>query len=168
MFEDKNAFKGMLKANTQDYQMVVIDQTEAKFNANEVFFKDLADDNPEPYKIGDDTFWEESGCDWQEQLEKYDNLEKGLKSKEKEDWKKIAEERRKKSEAREQQKQDEKRQWETNQLELAPKELREMYHNELRKRMGLDKGSHLSRAKHATSELFRFIPTKFSFDKRYP
>ena len=40
IFEDKNTFKELLKENTQDFQMVIIDQTEAKFDESDVFFVD--------------------------------------------------------------------------------------------------------------------------------
>jgi hypothetical protein len=136
--------------------------TEAKFNTEDVFFKYLANEHPEPYKVGDFKFWKESGNKWEDQLKLYNNLEKNLKSKKKEDWLKIAEARQKKSEIEEVQDEQEMEHLVTNNVELAPLELREMYHAERRKKMGLDK-SHSQAAKERLSKLFKFVPGPMSF-----
>lgn len=76
IFEDKKTFAELLKEHTQEHQLVIIDQTEAHYNADEVFFVDRAPDPKETtleYRVGDMEFWEESGCDWEKQKEKYRN-----------------------------------------------------------------------------------------------
>ena len=45
----------------------------------------------------------------------------------------------------------------TNQIELAPPEIREQYHMELRRKMGLDK-SHLTTALETIDSLFTYVP----------
>jgi hypothetical protein len=104
----------------------------------------------------------ESGNKWEEQLKLYNNLEKNLKSKKKEDWLEVAERRIKKSEKEEQEDEQEMEHIVTNNVELAPLELREMYHQERRKKMGLEK-SHSQAAKERLSKLFKFMPGPYSF-----
>lgn len=60
IFTDKEIFKEIIKANTQDHQLLIIDQTEAHYNIDEVFFVDKAPDpenNPDLiFRIGDMQF----------------------------------------------------------------------------------------------------------------
>jgi hypothetical protein len=61
IFGKKDDFKELLKANTQDHQMVIIDQSEAHYKMEDVFFVDKADINGKNFRIGDNAFWKESG-----------------------------------------------------------------------------------------------------------
>lgn len=151
----------MLKANTQDFQMVIIDQTEAKFNASDVFFVDQAQEHVEDYKIGDSAFWKESGNDWKRQLEQYDNVETHLKAKDMKDWSKIADRRLAKDKQKEMEEEREKDRFPTNQIGLAPKEMQEMYRREMEKRF--KKESHLKQAKGRVEKIFYFKPGKATF-----
>jgi hypothetical protein len=56
-FEDTDTFEALLKENTQDHWMVLIDQSEAHYVPEDVFYKDLAEEEVEPFKIGDKKFW---------------------------------------------------------------------------------------------------------------
>ncbi len=82
-------FENLLDQNTQDYQMVIVDQTRAKYDLKEIFFKTLAEEDPEPFKLGSDEFWEESGCSWEDQLMKAKKRPK----RKLEDWQKLAEQK---------------------------------------------------------------------------
>jgi len=85
-FPNKRVFREIIKMNTQDHQMLIIDQTVAKYRPIDCFFIDKAELHPEPYKIGDDQFWIESECDWKDQLKLYNNIP----NHDKEEWTEIA------------------------------------------------------------------------------
>lgn len=85
-FPNKKVFRELIKQNTQDHQVLIVDQTEAKYNVEDVFFKHKANQKPPPFKIGDLDFWKIANCNWEEQLNKYNNIpDRTL-----DDWKKIA------------------------------------------------------------------------------
>jgi hypothetical protein len=81
---NKKAFEAVLDKYTKDYMMLVVNQTKAETNTQKMFFWTRAEEEVEPYKIGDKVFWEESGCDWNEQVYRY---RKKPTTKQKEWWK---------------------------------------------------------------------------------
>lgn len=70
-FGNKYAFNYLLTKNTKDFQLMLIDQTEAKYKVEDTFFVAKA---PDPktdrpvYRIGDDFFWKRARNDWKKQL----------------------------------------------------------------------------------------------------
>lgn len=72
-FDNRYAFNYLLTKNTQDHQLLLIDQTEAKYDIKDIFkigkAPDPKTDRP-VFKVGDEVFWRKSGNDWKEQLEK--------------------------------------------------------------------------------------------------
>jgi hypothetical protein len=71
IFEVKGEFRHVLQENTVDHQMLLIDQTEAKYTAEEIFKVDKAPDPSKEeltYRIGCDAFWKEAQCNWDKQL----------------------------------------------------------------------------------------------------
>ena len=87
IFESKNDFKEVIKENTQDHQVIVIDQIEAHFNSAEVFFKDKAmPKKVKPFKIGTKEFWEQSGCNWYEQRRLFKFREKMFIEPDRDHW----------------------------------------------------------------------------------
>jgi hypothetical protein len=95
VFPNRRVFHELVQSNTQDHQLVVIDQTEAHYDVKEMFYKDKAPKKCPPYKIGDDWFWAESGCSWEKQLEQHKNCPPGGKQ---EDWEDVIQQRWKRSE----------------------------------------------------------------------
>ena len=68
-FIDKRQFTSFIQKQTQNHEMLVIDQTEAKYNVQDIFWKSSADEEPpEPYRIGTLDFWMQSGCIWEDQV----------------------------------------------------------------------------------------------------
>lgn len=86
-YPNNKVFREVIKKNTQNYQVLIIDQTTAKFDVSEVFFVDTADLKPEPFHIGNLKFWKESKCNWKKQLKLYKNIP----TYDKEQWGKLAE-----------------------------------------------------------------------------
>lgn len=160
IFTNSDLFRKVLKENTQDHKLLIIDQSEAKYDVKDIFFVDQAPDphkNPlPPYRIGSIDFWKEAGNDWEEQLEKC-KVAKTLKRGQK-DWKKVAIHKLKEDEEKE-----EWYQWErearliTNQIELAPEKQREEYYKKLRKELGLEQ-SHLVQARSKAAKIFKYVP----------
>ncbi len=72
-FDNRYAFNYLLTKNTQDHQLLLIDQTEAKYDIQDIFkigkAPDPKTDRP-VFKVGDEVFWRKAGNDWKEQLEK--------------------------------------------------------------------------------------------------
>jgi hypothetical protein len=150
-----DSFKELLQFNTTDHHVVLIDQTEAKYSMEDVFFTDEAEPDPEPFRIGDDEFWALSGCDWKKQLKKADNKKKNLDNMDKEAWLKRAKQKALKA------KSDFKGstwQLETNQIGLAEKSTQNTYQVALRKKYGLDKGSHVQNGFKSVEKVFKYIP----------
>jgi hypothetical protein len=161
LFDDGDFVRNLIRDNTQDHQMLLIDQSEAHYDAADIFYVDKAPD-PEkdpvkPYRIGSDKFWKESGCDWKKQLKR----SKRFPKKEKEEWLKVAKRQynREKHSRMEMQPEGEGSdvKFTTNQIGLAPPEIQAQYHEELRRKMGLDK-SHLTTALETLDSLFDFVP----------
>lgn len=109
--------------------------------------------------MGDNKFWDEAGNSWRKQLEQYDNIQKFLKAKKKEDWLKVAKFRISEEERQEQTDRFyQSNRLVTNQLGLAPEEFQNMMSRELARKEGLHKGSYVSQAKHKMEDLFDFRP----------
>lgn len=96
-FPNRATFAELLRRNTQDYQLLVIDQSNAKYSLDDgVFSVAKAEEKPKPYRIGDAKFWYESGCLWEDQLKRWENLQKSeIKD---DDWDELADKRIKESE----------------------------------------------------------------------
>lgn len=88
-FKNNKVFREVIKKYTQDYNLLVIDQTTAHFNLDDVFFFDKAEEEPEDFQIGDDQFWQDCNCDWEKQVKIYKNIPKLSK----EEWKEKADDR---------------------------------------------------------------------------
>lgn len=90
-FDNKYVFEQLIQQNTRDHGMLIIDQTEAKYDVGDVFFNDKAPDpkkvtmvsskNLGPlrvkgpvYKIGDKDYWKAANNNWKEQLFKAQNI----------------------------------------------------------------------------------------------
>jgi Poxvirus A32 protein len=72
-FDNRYAFNYLLTKNTQDHQLLLIDQTEAKYNIQDIFKVGKAPDpktNRPVFKIGDELYWRKSGNKYEEQLER--------------------------------------------------------------------------------------------------
>lgn len=72
----RDDFMQLLLRNTHDFKMLVIDQAEARRKLSEIFYCYTADPNPKPFQMGDDEFWEDSGCNWEQQQEEQINIQK--------------------------------------------------------------------------------------------
>lgn len=168
VFEHKDNFKELIKANTQDYQMLIIDQTEAKFGSEDVFFTDMAEEEPEAYKVGGYLFWKESGCKWKEQLWQYDNLKTLFKDKDKEHWMKLGEELVKKDQEAEKNEEEfeEDNRMVTNMEGLAPDKVQENKMMAYRKENQIGY-SHWQRAGELKDKLFRYVPGPPTNDNFY-
>lgn len=118
-FDDNDMFMQMLTENTQDHEMIIIDQATAKYNVRDAFHKTLAEEKPEEYKIGNDKFWEEAGNIWKDQLKKAKNKVKH----DKDEWMALAKKRVAKESKlkREREESDGDPRVETNQKAFAPK-----------------------------------------------
>jgi hypothetical protein len=72
LFEDHRMLPELIKRHTKDHQFLMIDQSDAKYSVEELFFVSKAPDpkkHPAPvYKVGSDKFWMEKNCDWKRQL----------------------------------------------------------------------------------------------------
>lgn len=79
----------LVQENTQDYQMLVVDQTEARHDWSEAFFVTTSDPEPAPFRVGDAQFWKNSGCNWREQLRKFANMPKKKTA----EWRELANKR---------------------------------------------------------------------------
>jgi hypothetical protein len=76
-FDNKYYFRKILMNNTRDHQLIIIDQTEAKYGIEDVFFIDKAPDpkkEPLVYRVGNDAFWEKAQNNWKEQLRIAENI----------------------------------------------------------------------------------------------
>ena len=67
-FPNKHFFGELLKQNTRDFGMLIINQSDAIYDWTEALFVDRAELEPAPFRIGDSKFWKESGCSWEEQV----------------------------------------------------------------------------------------------------
>jgi hypothetical protein len=111
---------------------------EAKFNEEDVFFTDLANDHPIPFRIGDLAYWQESGSRWEKQLEYNENLEENLRCKKKPDWLEVA--RLRWEEDLEAQKKEElqigfdEKRFPSSQLAFAPQQLQDNIRKEREKK----------------------------------
>ena len=109
-----------------------------------------------PFRIGSDTFWKNSGCDWKRQVKrskKFPHLEK-------DQWAKIARKQfRKEKLLPEDNLAGDEVKWETNQIGLAPPEIKEMYREEFRKKWHLET-SNTTDAFKTIDSLFQFVPGK--------
>lgn len=91
LFEEPRLIPRLIKENTMDHKFLIIDQSEAHYKAEEMFFWDQAPDPKSSsatpaFKIGTDKFWEEAGCDWDLQMKRFKNMPEL----DKEEWLKIA------------------------------------------------------------------------------
>jgi len=157
IFADKNQFKEVIKENTQDFQLLVIDQANAHFSLEDVFFVSKAEEEVPPYKLGGFDFWKESGCDWKEQLKKARNKKKYLDSKKREDWEEIARRAIRKDHRKEKDdhENEKKGKLESNQECYAPEELQEVRKIEIRKKIG---EPHVTSAFKKLSNLHHYLP----------
>ena len=101
MFAHNHLFSEFLRKNTQDFQLLVIDQhlamseLESGQAGDGIFSVATADPEPPPFRVGDAQFWADSGCSWEDQLEKWDNIQKSKLSTP--ERKRLAKERQKAS-----------------------------------------------------------------------
>lgn len=148
--------RSLIHAYTQDHGMIVVDQSEAHYSPNEMFFVDRADPDPEPFRIGGAKFWKDSACIWEKQLELYKNIQQMQKR----DFPKLSEQawvKEKKDRAEEDEEEEAK--FRTNQEAFAPPEYRRALEEERKKELGKN---HLTRAKERLASLWTFIPgTKY-------
>lgn len=142
--------------------MLIIDQTEAKYRWQDIFFIDKANEDPPPYKIGDEQFWEEAGNEWKKQLKQYKNIPK----RKREEWKPLAKRRMRESKKKAKQKLEEDEdggKWETNQISLAEPEQIEMHQKEIAKRYNIGKSCiEQAREKISQHKIFKYKPTEIS------
>ena len=157
IFADKDQFKALIKENTQDFQLVIIDQATAHFNAEDVFFISKAKEEVEPFKLGGWDFWKESGCDWKEQLKKYKNKKQLLDSKKREDWEEVARKVHRLDNKKEKAYHEQvmSSEMDTNQECYAPPELQAIRQQECVKALGK---SRVKQASETLKKLFHYIP----------
>lgn len=111
-FSNKDVFGEMLRRNTQDHQLLVIDQSTAKYHPNDgVFSIGKGELDVEPFQLGDYDFWDDSGCIWEEQVKKWDNIVKSAL--EPEDIERIAKQRIKESKLKARIRKEEEEQYRT-------------------------------------------------------
>lgn len=91
----------------------------------------------------------------------FQNIEKDLKSKEREDWLELAEKKWKEDKEEHKWDRDETEKFPTNNPNLAPPEFKEMYQQELKKKYV--KTPHIIAARNRVNEIFHFIPGKTMF-----
>lgn len=108
IWDNKYVFPNLIKKYTKEHGMLVIDQTTAKFDMNEMFYKDKAPDPDKTttlqtdsfgpikvkgpvFKIGSDEFWARSQNNWMVQLFKAQNIPSSKRDK----WAKKLEEAKK-------------------------------------------------------------------------
>jgi len=177
----RDIFDNFIQQHTHDHSMIVntfiltrltryspqvIDQTEAKYDIPSTFFVDKAPDPDkepiEPFKIGDNQFWKESGCSWKKQLERYENTPAKNK---REDWEKKADERWKAD--KEIPNPDDAKGDDTplvmNNPRFAPKEYRDAITQLTLKKLGK---SNVQRAHERLENLGKFIPGP-TYKQRY-
>lgn len=157
IFADKDTFKEVIKRNTQDFQLVIIDQANAHYDVQEAFFISRAEEEVEPFKLGGFDFWKESGCEWKEQLKKFRNKKRLLDKKKREDWEEIARRvhRHDNKKEKEYQQQQEAGKLDTNQECYAPLELQRIKQQERVKAIG---DSHVKMATDRMKKLFHYMP----------
>ena len=136
--------------------MLIVDQMEAHYTPEEMFFQHKADPHPEPFKVGGHQFWKQSGNVWKQQLEIYKNVEEHHSMK-KADWKKNADKR-----AAEDKKKDEEEDREEEDLiqlnnwNFASEQQRQVITANNAKKHAPE--SHISKAKKKLDHLVRYIP----------
>lgn len=96
-----------------------------------------------------------SGCNWKQQLKQFDNIEKNLKQKEKEDWEKVAEFRMK-EDAKFTEFENEYEPIQHSMVALAPRRVQDMHYQEIRKKYK----SHVVNADELLQSALRYIPAK--------
>lgn len=95
-FPNRETFAELLRRETQDFQLLIIDQSTAKYSLNDgVFSVAKAEEFPPPFRVGDAQFWKESGCDWDEQVATWNNIKNSIL--EDSDYDQLAEQRAKES-----------------------------------------------------------------------
>ncbi len=152
---DKNYFIELLRQNTIDHKMFIIEQSEAHYDVKDMFFVSKAKEKVKPFKIGGAKFWKESGNNWEQQLEKYNNIPK----KDKEDWNKAIKLREKEDKQEEQyEEEEENNKIETNQPDLLPTELKENYWEMRKKELGLEESTISKVTKKLKEGFGRYIP----------
>jgi hypothetical protein len=153
----KRDFEKFVTQNTKEHQLIVVDQTQAKYDIKSTFSTDKAPDPTDPknelvFKIGDNQFWREAGCKWEKQVKRAKNSPSGL---EREDWEERAMARWKKDEEDEPDDDEGEEKLESNQLVFAPKEYRTALQQYWIKKLGK---SHVQRAKEALGKHGKFVP----------
>ena len=74
-FFPNNSFaEEFIRMNTQDFWMLFIDQSKAKYKLLDVFKKMKAEPEVPPFRIGDEEFWKEHQGNWEQQLKKFANI----------------------------------------------------------------------------------------------
>jgi len=157
IFADKNQFKEVIKENTQDFQLLVIDQANAHFSLEDVFFVSKAEEKVPPYKLGGFDFWKESGCNWKEQLKKAKNKKKYLDDKKREDWEEVARRALRKDHRREKDLEkniEDEIRLDTNQECYAPPELQAIRMYERQKALG---PSHMEIAMETLGKMHHYV-----------
>lgn len=158
-------FYKFVQRNTKNHKMLVCDQTSAKYELKEVFFWDQAPDPKKTdlkFKIGDEQFWREAGCDWKAQLKKHKNAPS---NKEKDDWKKEAKKRwKKEKEEKSWRVQREESKLEINQPFFADRKYRAMMMEEQKREIGK---SHVQQAAERIRNVAKFIPGPKTSDRQY-
>lgn len=156
LFDDDLEFRRILKEVTQDHGMLIVDQMEAHYSPEEMFFQHKADPHPPPYKVGGHSFWKQSGNVWKQQLEIYKNVEEHHEMK-KPDWEKVADKKMKEDErkdAEEQREEDDLIQ--LNNWNFASENQRQVIQANLNKKNAPE--SHVSKARKKLDHLIRYIP----------
>jgi hypothetical protein len=147
---DKYEFRDMLNENTQDYHLVVVDQTKARYKPEDLFYLDAPKLEVEPFAIGDDSFWKKAKCDWRKQVTKFQSLPPNdsvyWKQQLKKRWKSNKNE-------------EEDEPTEVDDPMYGTEEEREAHLNKLKKRYDTER-SHVDEARDTISNLFKYVPTK--------
>lgn len=148
---DKKEFRDMLNENTQDYHLVVVDQTKAQYRPEELFFCDAPELEVPDFRIGDKTFWRESGCNWEEQVKKF----KKLPPNDSKYWEKQLKVRWKDEKKEEEEPEGESEERVTNNPDLAGPEMKVEHRERLIEKYKL-KESNLQLANKTLSNLFSY------------
>jgi hypothetical protein len=149
-------FRRILKDVTQDHGMLIIDQMEAHYTPEEMFFQHKADPNPPPFRVGGFQFWKQSGNVWQQQLKIYKNVTDHHDMKKK-DWTPLAEKRNQEEETKfKEEEREEADLLQSNNWNFASPQQRDVIQKSLNKKHA--KESHVSQAKKRMDHIIRYIP----------
>ena len=161
LFTDKDEFRRILKDCTQDHGMLIVDQMEAHFSPEDMFFQHTANPDPDPFTIGTREFWKQSGNNHKLQMEIYANVAEHHEKKRK-DWKVIAD-RVWKEEKEKVAQEDEMEQdrIQTNNWNFASEDQQNSIKQSIAKKALPKGGSHVAQARKRIQgpELMEYIPS---------